>query len=257
MRCCGSGAAHAWQACLPAKKPCPILPLPPLCCAELQQRGSARAVQTCRHAPRLFPPRLAVLNPACAAARLSPPHTQMAAKAERLKRAELRAEILDVAREERRRALERQSAHWVTPQVGRDKEGAFSVMPRRCGPLLSCRAHLRPSCSRPVSAALRRAAAVWGAAAAQRAVLAPVRRPSRANIIQITTHHTTNQINRLLRPPPFLGCRRWKPALQRPSAILCRCTPSRLQRQLRQPGEPRQQAVALGSSNGIGRGLAT
>jgi hypothetical protein len=47
----------------------------------------------------------------------SPPcHPQLAAKAERLKRAELRAEVLDVAREERRRQLLRQSTNWVTPQ---------------------------------------------------------------------------------------------------------------------------------------------
>jgi hypothetical protein len=39
------------------------------------------------------------------------------AKAERLKRAELRAEVLDVAREERRRQLLRQSYSWVTPQT--------------------------------------------------------------------------------------------------------------------------------------------
>ncbi|KAI3425223.1 hypothetical protein D9Q98_008991 [Chlorella vulgaris] len=40
-----------------------------------------------------------------------------AAKAERLKRAELRAEVLDVAREERRRRLLRLSCKWVTPQA--------------------------------------------------------------------------------------------------------------------------------------------
>ena len=39
------------------------------------------------------------------------------AKAERLKRAELRAEVLDVAREERRLQLLRQSCSWVTPQT--------------------------------------------------------------------------------------------------------------------------------------------
>jgi hypothetical protein len=42
---------------------------------------------------------------------------QTAAKAERLKRAELRAEVLDVAREERRRRLLRLSCKWVTPQA--------------------------------------------------------------------------------------------------------------------------------------------
>lgn len=41
----------------------------------------------------------------------------MAAKGERLKRAELRAEVLGVAREERRRQLLRQSCNWVTPQT--------------------------------------------------------------------------------------------------------------------------------------------
>jgi hypothetical protein len=41
----------------------------------------------------------------------------MAVKAERMKRAELRAEVLEVGREERRRQLERASAHWVTAQT--------------------------------------------------------------------------------------------------------------------------------------------
>lgn len=45
------------------------------------------------------------------------PLPQLAAKADRLKRAELRAEVLGVAREERRRSLVRQSANWVTPQT--------------------------------------------------------------------------------------------------------------------------------------------
>ncbi|KAL4435418.1 hypothetical protein ABPG77_006180 [Micractinium sp. CCAP 211/92] len=42
---------------------------------------------------------------------------RLAAKAERLKRAELRADILEVARQQRRLGLVRQSAHWVTEQT--------------------------------------------------------------------------------------------------------------------------------------------
>ena len=47
----------------------------------------------------------------------SPLCLQLAAKAERLKRSELRGEVLGVAREERRRQLLRLSANWVTPQT--------------------------------------------------------------------------------------------------------------------------------------------
>lgn len=40
--------------------------------------------------------------------------TRISAKSDRLKRAELRADILEVAREQRRTGLVRQSVHWVT-----------------------------------------------------------------------------------------------------------------------------------------------
>ncbi|KAL4419827.1 hypothetical protein ABPG75_006925 [Micractinium tetrahymenae] len=42
---------------------------------------------------------------------------RVAAKAERLRRAELRADILEVARQQRRLGLVKQSAHWVTEQT--------------------------------------------------------------------------------------------------------------------------------------------
>lgn len=58
------------------------------------------------------PPLTAML---CTLPLLHPP--QLAAKAERLKREQLRCEVLDVARAERRHRLLRQSAGWVTPQT--------------------------------------------------------------------------------------------------------------------------------------------
>lgn len=56
---------------------------------------------------------------------------QLEAKAERLKREELRAEVLDVAREERRALLLRQSSNWVTPQTldARIKEALDNPVP--------------------------------------------------------------------------------------------------------------------------------
>ena len=56
---------------------------------------------------------------------------QMAAKAERLKREQLRSEVLDVARAERRARLLRQSAGWVTPQTldARIKEALDNPVP--------------------------------------------------------------------------------------------------------------------------------
>lgn len=71
------------------------------------------------HSPRL--PHSSLLSPpngrrAGPAASL-PARLQLAAKAERLKRAQLREEVLDVAREERRRLLLLQSCNWVTEQT--------------------------------------------------------------------------------------------------------------------------------------------
>ncbi|PSC70078.1 Lysophospholipid acyltransferase LPCAT4 [Micractinium conductrix] len=95
--------------------------------AERQEREAARAAAELaeREARAAAKAQRAEADLQARAARLTEYKAQqaaerelrMAAKAERLKRAELRAEILDVAREERRRALERQSAHWVTPQT--------------------------------------------------------------------------------------------------------------------------------------------
>jgi hypothetical protein len=59
------------------------------------------------------------------------PVLQLEAKAERLKREELRAEVLDVAREERRALLLRRSSNWITPQTldARIKEALDNPVP--------------------------------------------------------------------------------------------------------------------------------
>ena len=59
----------------------------------------------------------AVLTSCCPHPPRAPRVAQAAAKAQRLKREELRLEVMDVAREERRRLLLRQSCSWVTEQT--------------------------------------------------------------------------------------------------------------------------------------------
>lgn len=110
-------SASAWQHLAFPRSVRGLVPPALPCRVVLPARGMRSIGRTSRRASRLHAAHLHTfsrLAPGCLA---TPPLPQLAAKAERLKRAELRADVLEVALQQRRLGLVRQSTRWVTEQT--------------------------------------------------------------------------------------------------------------------------------------------